>query len=74
MGWVYFSDCNKKDKFSLIDGNNCTKFLRQYKEKFPNGFMIVAEICYNGKLKLKKGVCKAKIRPPFYPEYFKTNF
>ncbi|GFU74217.1 transposase [Trichonephila clavipes] len=64
-----YKDCNKRSIFyNSIDGNDHTKWLRQLREKFPNGFMIVEGFSNNGKLKIKKVSNKSKINSLYYQQ------
>lgn len=66
--WVYLSDCNKKRAFFYHPRGNkpFTKWYREAKEKFSRGFMIVAGICNNGRLVLRKVDQKTKINSNIY--------
>ncbi len=61
-GWVYSSDCNKKEQLFIAHPRNSTvqNVFVSVQKNAQIGFMIVAGFCDNGKLKIKKFQLKSK--------------
>ena len=54
--WIYLSDTNKKRAIYSRDRGTkpLNNLVREFKETFSKGFMVVAGYSYNGKLKLRR--------------------
>jgi len=66
--WVYLNDCNVPRAIYYANSqiNSDRSWIKQCRESFSRGFMIVAGFCFNGKLKLKKVDPKVKINSSVY--------
>jgi hypothetical protein len=68
--WVYLSDCDKKRAvfYRSRDSQDRSDWVRECKESFPRGFMVVAGYSYNGKLPIRRIEPNAKINAAYYQE------
>lgn len=69
--WFYLSDTNKKRSvfYQSRTKSKADIWYRECNESFPKGFMVVAGISYEGKLKIRRIGKNAKINS----EYYQTN-
>jgi hypothetical protein len=68
--WVYISNSGQKRSiyYRKYDGSG-DQFWGRCRERFPDGFMVVAGICHKGKLPLIKVPKKVKINSDYYIKY-----
>lgn len=66
--WIYLTDCNKPRAiyYRPKDSKARGEFVRNCKERFSKGFMIVAGYCHKGKLQLRRVDGKAKVNAAYY--------
>jgi len=66
--WLYLSDTNKIRAiyYRQKGEKSYTKWLRECKESFGRGFMIVAGYCHNGKLSLVRVEKNVKINSMYF--------
>ena len=69
--WIYLDDTNKPRAiyYSPHDAKGRGEFVRECREKFSKGFMVVAGFCARGKLPMHRVDSKAKVNAL----YFQTN-
>lgn len=69
--WIYMDNTNKPRAifYRKRDGKGRSDFVRQCREKFSKGFMVVAGYCARGKFIIKRVEGKAKINA----QYYQTN-
>jgi [histone H3]-lysine36 N-dimethyltransferase SETMAR len=67
--WVYMHNTGRRRSiyYALQDRSDDKHWVR-FREQNPKGFMIVAGVCFNGKLLLKKVEPKVKINSNYYSE------
>ena len=69
--WIYLDDTNKPRAifYSPHEGKGRGEFVRECREKFSKGFMVVGGFCARGKLPMHRVDSKAKVKAA----YFQTN-
>jgi len=66
--WIYLSDCNKIRAiyYRPRGTKGHATWVRECKESFSRGFMVVAGFCYNGKFNLRRVAKNVKINSAYY--------
>lgn len=66
--WVYLTDCGKNRAifYRPRDSKGRSDWVRECKESFPRGFMVVAGYCYKGQLKMHRVEKNAKVNAVYY--------
>jgi hypothetical protein len=66
--WIYLNDCNKKRSiyYRKRGETDFSNWYKESKESFSKGFMVIAGISYNGKIKIRKIDKNVKINSAYY--------
>lgn len=66
--WIYLNDCNQPRAIYYVKNEfkGVKDWVKQCRERFSKGFMVVAGFCAQGKLRIRRVDNKIKINSEFY--------